>query len=388
MPIIIIINSNPTDNDEKLLHTKLLSNYNKHIRPVTDSTTTVDTYATLILHTLHDLDLVNSILEGQYYVGLQWDDEKLRWDPSVYNNITNIHLRKEKVWKPPVMVCNSMESSTDKDDFPEVWIFSNGHVVMYSFQSLNTYCQVNIYTYPFDEHVCKIYLCVALHSPQHTRLITLHYYDLNLITNYKWDITFQSTVNATNNEFSYAFATMYLRRRLTVEVIAMLIPAAMMTVLSIFVFLLPPESGKKVFLAITTFLTNVLYLVQIEKTTPTNSKYPCLLLLYLMLLSMFSGFAAIGSIIICKSYVIQNYEDVKPNSQNQYKKKSHANQTDDASIIASEQSDTFDTGEMPKQKWFCISDYNRCDRMFLKISIVISVIISLIFSGLFFTQRD
>uniref|UniRef100_A0A0L8FWN2 Neurotransmitter-gated ion-channel ligand-binding domain-containing protein n=2 Tax=Octopus bimaculoides TaxID=37653 RepID=A0A0L8FWN2_OCTBM len=341
-----------------------------------------------MLHTFNDLDLVNNVLRAQYYIGLQWTDEKLRWDPSDYNNITNIHLVKENAWKPPIVLCNSMENSEDKDDFPELWIFSNGHVVMYSFRLLNTYCEVNAYTYPFDKHMCEIYMCVALHSVQHTRIKTLDYHELNFIQNYKWDITLEGTVNATNDKFNYAFAPMYIRRRITIEVIAMLIPSVMMTVLTIFVFLLPPESGKKVFLAMTTFLSNVLYLVQIEKTTPKNSKYPCLLILYLMLLSMLSGFTAIGSVIISRLYVIQTSDGEKSNSPNQNRKKSHANQIADVSIIASAQSNTFNPEERPRAKWFCISDYTRCDDIFLRISIVISVIISLIFTCLLFTHDD
>ncbi|XP_029646616.2 acetylcholine receptor subunit beta-type acr-2-like [Octopus sinensis] len=387
-PNILIANSNPTDNDERLLHIKLLSNYNKYIRPVIDLATPVDIYATIMLHTFNDLDLVNNLLTAQYYIGLQWTDENLQWDPSDYNNITNIHLGKENVWKPPIVLCNSMGNSEETDDFLEIWIFSNGHVVMYSFKLLNTYCQVNAYTYPFDKHMCEIYMCVALHSTQHTRIKSLHYYDLNWLENYEWDITLHGTVNASNDEFSYAFAPMYLRRKLTIEVIAMLIPSVIMTVLTIFVFLLPPESGKKVFLAMTTFLSNVLYLVQMEKTTPKNSKYPCLLMLYLMLLSMMSGFTAIGSVIISKLYVIQTSDEVKSNSPNENRKRPHANQIADVSIIASAQSNTLNPEERPRKKWLGISDYNRWDDIFLRISIVISVIVSLIFTCLLFTQQD
>lgn len=386
---VTIVNSTATYDDERLLREHLLTNYSKGIRPVIDLTTSVNIIALLYLQTLYDLDFVNNIVRARYYLGLVWFDEKLTWDPLEYNNITSLYLPKDKVWNPAIKMCNSMDKSEEKDGISEVKIKYNGEVNSWSFRLLHSYCQINAYTYPFDEHMCEIYMCVALHTTNHTRIQQLIYEDSKFTPNYKWDINVTGRVNGTDDMFSYAFAPMYLKRKLTVGIIAMLIPTLMMTVLTIFVFLLPPESGEKVSLATTIFLSNVLYLVQIDKTTPTNTKYPSLLMLYLMLLSMLSGIATLGSVVISKLYVDQSSSFRKSESSDQSKHKSHTNKIADVSIISKVQSDSLTREEKPREKGiFCISDYIRLDEIFLKLSIVVSVIISITFTCLLFTPRE
>uniref|UniRef100_UPI003F7786F2 Chemotactile receptor CRT1 n=1 Tax=Octopus bimaculoides TaxID=37653 RepID=UPI003F7786F2 len=385
---IPIVKSTPTYGDERLLREKLLTNYSKSIRPVINLTKVVDVTALLYLQTLYDLDFVNNFIMARYYLGLIWIDEKLTWNPLDYNNITSIYLPKDKIWTPPIKMCNSMDKSEENDGVGELMLTYTGWINMWSFRLLHTYCQINAYTYPFDEHTCEIYLCVALHTINHTRIKELIYEDSKFTQNYKWDINVSGKVNGTDELFSYAFAPMYLRRKLTVGIIAMLIPTVMMTILTIFVFLLPPESGEKVSLATTIFLSNVLYLVQIDKTTPTNTKYPSLLMLYLMLLSMLSGIATLGSVVISKLYVIQSPSLRKSNPSDQNMNKSHTNKVADISTISKVQSD-LPIREKPNEKRiYCISDYIRLDDIFLKLSIATSVIISMIFTCLLFIPLE
>ncbi|XP_029646617.2 acetylcholine receptor subunit beta-type acr-2-like [Octopus sinensis] len=383
-----IVNSSPTYGDERLLRDNLLANYSKSIRPVINLTNAVDITALLYLQTLYDLDFVNNIVRARYYFGLMWNDEKLTWNPSDYNNITSIYLPKDKIWTPPIKMCNSMDKSEESDGVGEISITYRGWANFWSFRLLHTYCQVNAYTYPFDEHTCEMYMCVALHTINHTRIKELIYGDSKFTLNYKWAINFTGKVNGMDDMFSYAFAPMYLRRKLTVGIIAMLIPTVMMTILTIFVFLLPPESGEKVSLATTIFLSNVLYLVQIDKTTPTNTKYPSLLMLYLMLLSMLSGIATLGSVVISKLYVDQSSSFRKSNTSDQNLNKSHTNKVADISTISEAQSDSLIREKPHWKRIFCISDYVRLDDVFLKLSIVTSVITSIIFTCLLFIPRE
>lgn len=379
--IVLIINSNPTHEDEDRLKTKLLSDYKSDIRPVSNLLNTVYIDAHLYLHTLYDLDFANNLLKARFVFIPYWIDEYLAWDPSEYNNIEHIYLRKHLVWTPSLIMCNSMNEHADSDMNRDVKVYSNGLIESWSLTYTETYCQVNAYTYPFDEHKCEIHICVALYSPNETRIKTVNYANINFTENFKWDIDFSGKVGGINDYCSHASVVIQLRRKLTLGMIAMLIPTVMMTILTLFVFVLPPESGEKVSLATTIFLSNVLYLVQIDQNIPKNSKHPSLLIIYLTLLSMISGIATLGSVVISKLYANQSFQENKNKTQ--------SNKVADVSIISTVNSEASNEREHErKKKRKCFTDHVRMDAIFLNITIVLLVIISLLFVALVVNPQE
>ncbi|XP_052829360.1 acetylcholine receptor subunit beta-type acr-2-like [Octopus bimaculoides] len=387
--MILIVNSNPTHEDEERLKKTLLLNYRKDIRPVTNLLTSVDINASLILHTLYDLDFVNNLLKARYVIMPRWTDEYLTWNPLEYNNITHIYIPRDLIWTPSLLMCNSVNEQDDSNINREVYVHYNGTVELWSLKYIETYCQVNAYTYPFDDQKCKIQMCVGLHSPDETRLKTICYWNMKFTESYKWDIHFSGKANGINSQSSHASVVMQLRRKLTVGIIAKLIPTVMMTILTVFVFLLPPESGEKVSLAMTIFLTNIVYLVQLDKNTPKNSKYPPLLMLYLMLLSMLSGIVTLGSVVISKLYVNQQSQKKESSPTDGKKNKSQTNDVRDISTISTAQSETVIKDELQGQeKRNYISNHVRLDAIFLKTGIVISLIMSIVFAILVFQPLE
>lgn len=387
IPLIKIIISSPTYQDETLLKANLLSNYSKSVRPVIDLSKTINIKADLFLHTFYGLDFVNNIVIARYDFRLEWNDELLIWNPSDYDNITDIYLDKDKLWIPDFVMGNSVQESEEKGSFSEVKVSNDGRVQMRSIRLLKTYCSFNAYAYPFDQHDCEIYITVALHDPVHTRISSLTYYNLNYSENYKWDINYNGKKNASGVRYSVVFALLRLRRKITIAIIAMLIPTIMMTILTIFVFLLPPESGEKVSLSTTIFLSNVLYLVEVEKTTPKNSKFPPLLMTYLMLLSLLSGFATLGSVIISRLYVIQSSNENTSSISDQITNKSRINKIADIPTIPTKETDSVTlTLKRNMKRTFCITEYFRLDETFLKVSIIATTMISILFTALLCTE--
>ncbi|XP_036366077.1 acetylcholine receptor subunit beta-type acr-2-like [Octopus sinensis] len=336
------------------------------------------------LHTLYDLDFVNNLLKARYFFTNHWYDERLVWNPLEHNNITSLYMPKNKVWMPAIIMCNSMKESDDEDKFPEVKIYYNGVVEKWSLTLLHSHCQVNAYAYPFDEHICEIGMCIALHALQHTQIKKLTFYHINHTQNHKWNVNIRGEREVLELSFSYAVASIHLQRKLTIGIIAMLIPTIMMTLLTVFVFLLPPESGEKVSLATTVFLSNVLYLIQFENKTPANSKYPSLLMLYLMLLSLMSGITTLGSVVVSKLYVIQSSNEPKLSSPCKKKNKFCSNQIADVSRISIAKSEEISRNTNRKYNF----NYIRLDTIFLKVSIIISIIISIIFISLSFVPQE
>lgn len=384
---VFVGNCEPRYTDEERLQLALLSDYNAYLRPVINVTTSVHIDAILILEKFYELDFVNNIVQARYWIQLKWRDELLKWNPLNYKNITRTYLRQNKIWIPSVTICNTMKQPEDKNSPSEVSVYSNGSVEMTLIKLLHTYCEVNAYTYPFDDHICNISICIPLRERHRTKMTKLTYWRLRQRNYHKWDITFSGETNSTEDNFySYIYATMYLQRRCSVGVIAMLIPTIMLTVLIAFVFILPPESGEKVTLATSTFLSNILYLAEIGKTTPINSKQPSLLVLYQMVLSLVCGTATIGSVIISKLYVNQTSDNSKLMASNKSNIRSHINQIADISIVSKEESSPAIKRDIPgKRANKCILHYSRLDNIFLKFTIANLTIFSIVFFYLFYT---
>lgn len=375
--IIPIVNSDATHNDERLLKDSLLSNYRNDIKPVVNLSKIVDIDIYMRLYTLYDLDFINNLLIARYLLAIRWKDEHLSWKPPDYNNITNIHIPREKLWIPNAVMCNSMTKSEDKDNLNDVSIAFDGYATMVSFILLQTYCHVNAYTYPFDEHKCAIRICAATYG---TNLTTFILYVSPGEENHKW---YMGIIDH-ESYGGHVNGTVYLRRKPTVGTIAMLIPTVMMSILTVFVFILPPESGEKVSLATTIFLSNVLYLAQMDKNTPANSKYPSLLMLYLMVLSLVSGIATLGSVIISKLYVIQSLQEKDPNLREESKQKSQRT----ISIVSTENLEALKKARLEREKKREFIGYIRLDVLFLKLIIAALVIISITFTSLLFSPLD
>ncbi|XP_014786443.1 acetylcholine receptor subunit beta-like 2 [Octopus bimaculoides] len=377
---VFVVNCEPRYKDEERLQLDILSTYNKHIRPDINVTASVDVYASLYLDILYDLDFVNNILTARYWIQLKWTHEMLRWNPLNYKNISRTYLRKDMIWIPSITMCNTMKQSEDKDNPSEVSVYFNGSIEISLIKLLHTYCEINAYTFPFDEHTCNVSMCVSLQELHHAKRTKLTYKSRQA-KHSKWDIKFSGGTNGTNYyHYSYVDATMYLRRKCNVGVIAMLIPTIMLTILTAFIFLLPPESGEKVTLATTIFLSNILYLAQIEKNPLINSKKPSLLVLYIMVLSLLCGIASIGSVIISKLYVNQSSDNNKVKASHQSNITSRVNQIADISIIPKEESNPVLKKDMSGKGFRkCIFHYSRLDDIFLKFTIANLTVFSIVF---------
>ncbi|XP_052829361.1 acetylcholine receptor subunit alpha-like 2 [Octopus bimaculoides] len=367
--------------DELRLKDKLLSNYTKHIRPVVNLTASVDINAELWLELLYGLDYVKNILVGQYWIQFQWTDEFLRWNPLNYNNITRIYLPINKVWTPSITMLNTLMETQSKNNFLEMTVDFNGSVTMVEIKLLQTFCEIYVYNYPFDAQTCVISMGIPSHKFQDTKIKELSCYRKSDISDSEWGISFSCNVHGTNNSFSYASATLYLHHQIKMGTIAMLIPTIMMTILTISIFLLPPESGEKVSLAMTIFLSNVLYFLQIHNGLPKNSNQFSLLTFYLMILSLLSGIATLGSVIITRLYVNQLVDNNKLNPSHQSKTSlKNINQIADISTVSKEEFNPVPKADISRKGMKKgIFHYSRLDGIFLKIMILTSAIVCIFF---------
>ena len=290
-----------TYSDEDRLRKDLFLNYSEEIGPIR-SIINIDAY--LEMYQFIDLEITTGIMVTLSRLKVKWEDERLKWRPQDYGNIKKIDVNPSKVWIPKVVVCNSEHN--DQENINNLVVSNDGVISLSYISIMRTICKINIMKYPFDEHNCSIVLCSI---SQGSRDIGFKRFDLvrkDRIKNSKWDIDMNSTTAKGNLTYYIIIAPVHISRKFTNNTVAMLLPIAVISILTSSVFLLPPESGERVSLATTVFLTNVVYLVEMDKDLSASSLYTPLLLIYLIALTSLSGLSALGTIVVCKLQIVND----------------------------------------------------------------------------------
>lgn len=376
--------------EEKRLRNDLFLNYSKEIRPVLNLNDQIGITADLSIFSVYELNLDKGQLVTRSSLGLYWRDEHLNWEPNNYGNITSIYLDSKYVWMPNIIICNSEdEANKNGGNTFELILHSNGFIEFLQTKILRTFCDIDVYSYPFDKQICEIWLCIIVQQNIHVTFKRLAQMSYKIFPNYQWDIEMDDTDEESNETDSYIYATMYLTRKLKISCVARILPAGVLSILTLCVFLLPPESGEKVSLATTIFLTNVVYLVEMDKTLTSNSKNPAMIILFLICLTSLSGIGTVGAIIVCKVQVVNednsNKEKPVKNAWMTCKK----NKVTPITTIDMDQKQTSDLENDSEnfkninKKGIMGSGHRRIDNIFLLISCVTFTIFSVMFTYYF-----
>ena len=141
-----------------------------------------------------------------------------------------------------------------------------------------TTCEIDITYYPFDQQTCSMnfanwayrYNQVSLNSTV-DKVDTLPY-----SPNGEWDLTHTETivsnmVVAPNEMFNGVQFVFHFQRKPLYYVMNVILPAAVMSVLVLLVYWLPPDSGEKVSMAVTLLLSYTVFLLMISENVPRIS---------------------------------------------------------------------------------------------------------------------
>ena len=84
----------------------LLSNYEKSVRPVANSSKPLMVKYDVSLHQIIDVDEKNQILTTNCWITAVWQDTHLTWNTTDFGNISVIRLPFDVVWKPDIILYN------------------------------------------------------------------------------------------------------------------------------------------------------------------------------------------------------------------------------------------------------------------------------------------
>jgi len=281
--LILLINCGTlfcqTANDTKQLITDLFTknNYNKHVRPIIDQSmaSTVSVSIDFYLAGISSLDEISEKLTTTGFLEITWKDEFLTWTASSYGNLYTIHYPQSEVWKPDLSLQNGFTKLKELgSSFINVDIQMDGTVTWRPFDIFESHCTVDSKYFPFDEQTCDIVFVSWSYNIREVNLLIgnngIQYYEY-FSSNAEWSII-GSDVKVIYNALEVKMTfTIKIKRVPQYFVLNLLTPIVLLSILNLFTFAIPCDSGERTGYSITVWLSFAVFLTIINDNLPQNS---------------------------------------------------------------------------------------------------------------------
>jgi hypothetical protein len=109
---------------EKQLLSDIFQNDDERPRPLLNSSEHVKVTITFSLLTVHDLDMRNQELSSSADVSISWTDDILKWNTTSYGGLDLIRVPLSKVWKPDVILKNSVNRNDIFEETEKMLLFT------------------------------------------------------------------------------------------------------------------------------------------------------------------------------------------------------------------------------------------------------------------------
>ncbi|XP_059486825.1 acetylcholine receptor subunit alpha-like isoform X3 [Neocloeon triangulifer] len=303
--------------DAKRLYDDLLSNYNKLVRPVVNTSDVLRVCIKLKLSQLIDVNLKNQIMTTNLWVEQSWYDYKLQWDPREYGGVQMLHVPSDHIWRPDIVLYNNADGNFEVTLATKATLNHTGRVEWKPPAIYKSSCEIDVEYFPFDEQTCVLKFGSWTYDGFK---VDLRHMDEKIGSNMvevgvdlsefymsvEWDIL---EVPAVRNEKFYTCCdepylditfNITMRRKTLFYTVNIIIPCMGISFLTVLTFYLPSDSGEKVTLSISILISlHVFFLLVVEIIPPTSLVVP--------LLGKYLIFAMIlVSISICVTVVVLN----------------------------------------------------------------------------------
>ncbi|XP_070540188.1 neuronal acetylcholine receptor subunit beta-3-like [Ptychodera flava] len=258
--------------------------YNKHIRPARDQNDSVTMNFGLSVTQLLDIDEKNQVITVGVWLDQYWNDYRLKWNASDFGGIESVIVPFQWLWYPDLVLDNSADGEYLLPLWKYVTVYNDGEVWVTPPGKLSSPCDIDVRYFPFDEQFCVMSFGPWEFTAFEVLMNPINDYvpRENYVENVEWEF-FNSTVEleldldecCPDEAYSTIIYTLILRRRPLYYILNILIPCVAMSLLTLGVFYLPPDSGEKMTLSISVLIAlSVFSLLVAEIMPPTSNSSP------------------------------------------------------------------------------------------------------------------
>ncbi|KAL4224137.1 Cullin-3 [Mactra antiquata] len=235
------------------------------------------------------------------------------WNGTTLNRLS---IDADLIWLPDIRIGTPTDFGMPIEDeiYGHVNIYRDGKIQGWPYMDKDIPFIPDIKYYPFDTQEISIGIYPWTDSIDELHLV--HDNGIDSLSafqeNSEWDIinhTITSETYSWENAESYSRIRFefVIRRRWLYPAISMLLPVVVTSGLNCLVFILPVESGERITLNISVFLTLAVFLTIINDSLPKNSNGVSILVLYLLLQMIGSVLSIAFTCLAVNVYFTKNY---------------------------------------------------------------------------------
>uniref|UniRef100_A0A0M3J0D5 Acetylcholine receptor subunit alpha-type des-2 (inferred by orthology to a C. elegans protein) n=1 Tax=Anisakis simplex TaxID=6269 RepID=A0A0M3J0D5_ANISI len=221
----------------------------------------------------------------------RWHDEFLFWEPSDYDNMSELRLPTDAIWLPDTTLYNSLVmKDEDTRRLLNAKLLSNTtartaeiellYPTIYKFS-----CLLNLRFFPFDVQICTMIFSSWTYDQK--GIDYLPYSNVigtsNYIENEGWSILRTSVkrkevkYECCPDKYTMLYLTIYLRRKPLFYIVNLIIPTSIITLIAIIGFFTTSSASgmreEKISLGITTLLSMSILMLMVSDQMPTISSF-------------------------------------------------------------------------------------------------------------------
>uniref|UniRef100_A0A3Q3QS11 Uncharacterized protein n=2 Tax=Monopterus albus TaxID=43700 RepID=A0A3Q3QS11_MONAL len=233
---------------------------------------------------------------------VQWNDERISWDPTQFCGITGVSVPRDMLWKPDLFIFEMVQKD-ESPLCPYIYMSFNGMVTDEQGIRVVSTCNMNVHKFPFDTQRCNISFSSAIHTVDQVRLFpssnssrATEFSQEIMKTQGEWDFLQLSVTNSSltidKEQWDMIIYTFTMKRRPLLYVINFLLPILFFLCLDLSSFFISDERGEKLGFKVTVMLAiSVLLLILNDILPSMSNKTPligtyCIVIFALMLLSL------------------------------------------------------------------------------------------------------
>ena len=293
---------------EQELHRKLFEFYNPDVMPIKNKSETIDISMDIFIMNIDNIDEKSQTFSIRGFLEVKWTDQFLTWRSKDYGGVKKINVKNENIWLPDLALMNVYDSPTELGQKEgRTTIDNNGVCVTWPYKLFTVGCKITIRKFPFDVQFCELDFLSWTNPSSVLKLktsenISFHYYKESS----EWALDSYRVKHYQNpygddfwNHIVFKFT---LRRKWLFYVLNMIVPIMCISFLNITCFIIPSESGERITLCISSFLTLAVFLTIMSSFLPESSDEVCLFGIYVGLQLLCSGLTILGSVISLHLY--------------------------------------------------------------------------------------
>ncbi|XP_077992175.1 neuronal acetylcholine receptor subunit alpha-2-like [Glandiceps talaboti] len=268
--------------EESLLYNNLFANYNKFVRP--EELVTVQ--FSLVLYQIIDVDERQQIFKATIWAGQFWIDPRLQWNPSQYNGTSKVVIPTEWIWRPDIVLYNSVSDNYQIPMTEKTAVNSDGSILFYPVALVEIPCTLDIVYFPFDKQTCTFEFGPWSSPKDHMSLQPMirDMYGELFTPSTEWTLRNSSLYVELdmNGDYEKIFCTVVIQRKPLFYIINMVLPCLFFSLLKFLVFLLPVDTGEKMSFGMSLLIAMSVFNLLVTDTLPPSANGVPLIARYLL----------------------------------------------------------------------------------------------------------